>query len=62
METAGDVGDVDERHHTRIITQSVEAKALPHVTIQRDAHSIRAPYYSAVFAALHKSCLRFCIL
>jgi hypothetical protein len=38
VKTAGNIGEVDVRHHRRIVADAIQAKAFTHVAIDGQAH------------------------
>ena len=40
METTGDIGEIDVRHHRRVVAEAIKAEPLPHVTVDRQLHTM----------------------
>ena len=38
VKAAGNVGQIDVRHHRRVVTDAVQAKTFAHVAIDRQSH------------------------
>ena len=39
VKSAGDIGEIDVRHHRRIVAQAIKAEPLAHVAVDRQAHT-----------------------
>jgi hypothetical protein len=62
VKAAGNVGDMDQRHHPRIVAHAPKPEAFAHVTIDRDWHLTPCSYSNLFQVGLPRSSLQIRIL